>query len=214
MRIIGIAALLLIVVASAALAQSPYLYLFTYDDTGGGHKVGFGARSEAVLGHDSGDLSWGAHVFGPSEYGLVIYKENGKYGWDTDPGFYVLDARAPLAAGQTEVFEDIYLWAGNAVSLPSFQIHLDSFYMLPGSLGMTYAFDLVSVATGVTYNGPTHWGADSSTITLPFVTTDDPTKGYRFRATVTAPVPEPSSLLILSAACMAASGSRLRRRQR
>lgn len=197
---------ILLLFASAVVARDTYSYSFSYYD---GYKVTFDSSPGSTSDLDSNDVGWGSHAFLPSEYGLTIYKEKGKYGWNGDSGFYISDRRAPLIACQTEVYEDIYLWAGKEVSLPRFEVY-SSNYMSPA--GMTYSLDLISVPSGVTYTGKTHWTQNDKSIILPFITTEDPRNGYRFRATVTAPVPEPSSILGLLVGLASAGGILLRKR--
>ena len=63
----------------------------------------------------------------------------------------------------------------------------------------------------MTYTGPTQWGIDHGTITLPYYANYDGLTGYHFRMEFTA-VPEPSSLAALGGGVMGLLALRRRRR--
>jgi hypothetical protein len=207
MRNIAVMIVALALMVSAAIAQDDYSYMFHYYSGG---KTILESFPDSVQGLDDNDVLLLPSIWESTDWGVTIYKENGKNGWDSDSGYYVRDARSILQARQTEVFEGIYLWAGNDVTAPNLQLQLYDFYMSPG---MTYSLDLISIPNGVTYNGKTHWGINDRLITLPFITSDDPTKGYQFRVTVTTPVPEPSSILALLCGISGVGGMMWRKRK-
>lgn len=159
-----------------------------------------GYDGELMLGADnpSTQISFGAHkVFGVG-------------GWDHDTGFYIDDWRRSPAAGETLVFDEIYMWA--LPGTPKQDMLLYQFDVW-GPNGWAYKLKLVSIPAGITYNGPREWSAAGDVITLPFYATADGTTGYKFRAEVTAPVPEPSSLLALVSGLAGVGGFALRRRK-
>ena len=191
----------LVAFPSVALA---YEFLYHTDYT----VVSFGGWSGASRGSDSHDLAY-TSAFGTSEFYALFYKQHGVDGWDADNCFLVRDARPLLQAGQTEIFNDLYIWAGTAATPQTMP-----FSMYPGASfpGFTYTLRLVQIPVGVSYTGPTQWDQNHGPISLPFYATDNPLTGYRFQAVVTA-VPEPSSMLALVAG-MGVMGAAFRRRSR
>lgn len=119
----------------------------------------------------------------PSGILVGIYKQNGT-GWTAPTGFYRNELRETVATGNTAVIEDIYLWATPDVQ----QTDLHLCQITPPLLaeGLSYKLKLMSVPNGVTYNGPTEWGASDKVITLPFYSTNDGTTGYKFKIEITA----------------------------
>jgi hypothetical protein len=202
-------ALALVLTASAAVAQSPYSYYLHYHSNTL-QKAILQSNPESVLGYDKWDAGLGNPPwFGPDSITVAVHKENGKYGWDADSEYLVKESRSPLASNQTEVFEDIYLWAQPAAAPGNLGLSIYQYNLAPG---VTYTLRLVAIPQGVTYTGPTEWTGMHDPITLPFYSTDNPLTGYRFRAEFTA-IPEPSSLLALFGGLAGLGGMRLRRRR-
>lgn len=136
----------------------------------------------------------------------AAYKINGHEGWNGANGFYGGDDRGAIATGQT-ITEDIYVWASTGTSPERIKVAQG----LSGVAGINYTLDLVSIPTGIIYNGLTHWTTPGAII-LPFYSTDNGLTGYHFQATFTA-VPEPSSILALVGGIVGFGGIALRRRR-
>lgn len=190
-----------------ALADS-YVYRFDYTSDFG--HTAFTAWPGDSRGNDSHDVTV-TSISSSGTY-LLFRKQGGVEGWDANDCFLSRDARPALQAGETEVFNDLYYWAGSA-SAPRDVLKMGIWEsVLPP--GVTYRLLLVQIPTGVTYTGPTEWGPEHiGNIALPFFATDDFSKSYKFQAIITAPVvPEPSSLLAL--ACGTGLGAIVLRRRR
>lgn len=128
----------------------------------------------------------------PKPFYAATYKSNGSDSWNAGNGFYTVDSRPALSAGQT-LIEDIYVWAAPDAAA-------DNIAVGAGGGGydnsaVTYTLRLISIPNGVTYNGLTEW-TKSAQIVLPFYSTTNGLTGYHFQAQLTA-VPEPSSVLAL-----------------
>ena len=201
----------LILLAPVVAFAAGYAYQFVYVNNDG-RKIPFGTVPFPDAGpgrdYETGPIST---VSAPFMIALAIYKENGINGWDGPTGFYGSDDRGLLQPGQTDIIGDIYLWAGTAVTPQALQLWTDQYRLDPG---LTYKLRLVQVPVGITYTGPREWGPNHGTITLPFFATDDFMKGYMFQAEITAPVPEPSSLLALAGGLTGVVGYKLKRRRK
>ncbi len=139
---------------------------------------------------------------------LAFYKQAGIDGWDGPTGFFVTDSRTPISGGTTRS-EEFYLWARVGASVQPLRLYQDMHPYLPS--GVSYKLVLVSVPAGVDYTGPTQWGIDHGTITLPYYANYDGLTGYHFRMEFTA-VPEPSSIAALGGGVMGLLALRKRRR--
>lgn len=195
---------LLVSVAACANAADNSYY-FDYDC---GTHCAFKSISGATNGQDSYDIPL---YPGPQSNmaNVAIYKINGVDGWDSNNGFYALDVRDQLQPGQTVTVSNICVWAGPQAQ--GQKIYLTQFSGLLDQ-GLSYKLKLISVPTGINYQGPYEWGPGNVNITLPFFSTDDGTKGYKFQAVLTA-VPEPSSMLALFGGITAVGGLALKRRK-
>jgi len=201
-----VALALTMIVASCMAFGDTYGYEFAYGWNDG--HMSFESDAGASRGYDSHDIKTLAS--NASLTYLVFRKQRGVDGWDADDCFLARDARPVLDAGQTEVFNGLYLWAGTNATPEDFEL-----YIVVGGLyspQMTYTLRLVQIPTGITYTGPTEWGPNHGTISLPFFATDDFSKGYKFQVEITAPVPEPSSVLPLAVGITGLGGLVLRRR--
>ncbi len=189
MKLKAILVFLLLSTITGRCFATQYTYFFEYRTTDPGWKMSFN-----TWGSDSYEVGRDYPMTGGSyPVNVGLYKETGVQGWDGPSGFYILDARAPLAAGDTAI-QTIYLWASGQTASQNLNLYQSNSYSL--SPGLTYKLSLVSLPVGIIYTGPREWGADHGTITLPFYAAEDGTTGYKFLATITA-VPEPSSLLAL-----------------
>lgn len=202
----------LLIVASSQMALGQYQYGLNYESNGG-IKIIFGTSDESEIGLDGGDVLWDSSIISQldNSINLGIYKETGQEGWNGDPGFLVREMRPALQAGETAVIREIYLWAGTAVQPTDLELNM----LLPPELspGLSYRLMLMSIPDSVTYKGPTDWGPETTSIVLPFYSTDDGTTGYRFHAVITA-VPEPSSVVALMAALACTGTMTLKRKIR
>lgn len=197
----------LILAAPSAAVPVEYSYSFVYMNNNGGYKSVFATLPFADAGPGYDYELPNTTPFRPVEIALTFYKENGGDGWDGPTGFYVDDYQACLQPGQTAVVGDIYLWAGPAVTPTNLQLYIFESHLDPG---LTYKLRLVQIPLGITYTGPREWGPNHGVISLPFFATDDFTKGYMFRAEITA-VPEPSSLVALAGSLFGLGMFQLRR---
>ena len=211
-RILLVVSLLTVLVQQACTAEYNFNLYYRASGTDPytpGAKALFWSQPGATDGHDNE----APLLAGPDAAGinLAIYKTNGSDGWNVASGWYVTDIRGPLESGQAAVIDSIFLWAGTQALNQDLQLYLHELpYLSPG---LTYRLSLVSIPNGVTYTGPREWGPDHDTITLPFYATDNGTTGYKFRAELTAPVPEPSSLFGIAAGLLGLGGFVLRRRR-
>ncbi len=140
---------------------------------------------------------------------VAIYKTNGVQGWDSADGFYTIDGRATLLAGQTAI-DDVYAWASSGGLPPG--LSTMTFSASGGGDGGTLTIELVSVPSGITYTGPTEW-TNSVNVTLPMYVASDYAAGltgYHFELINTA-VPEPSSIITLAGGMIGMAGFALRR---
>jgi hypothetical protein len=203
-RTLSLVCLLLSVMPSTLHAQ--YDYVFIYDNASYADNIAFGTASGWTVGYD-GEVR--LSVSAKQSY-CGIYKQNGQDGWNGSTGWYEQDIRPAISAGET-VVENVYLWAGTLA--PAGDLHLYQVYSPILAEGMTYSLRLVQIPVGVTYTGPTEWGPDHGTIILPFYATDNPLTGYKFEAEITAPVPEPSSILALAGGIAGLGGLAMRRKR-
>ena len=138
---------------------------------------------------------------------LAFYKQSGVHGWNRESGFYMTDRLPAIQPGATTT-DDFYLWGQPGSAVQDFGM---SKVLAGATEGVTYKLWLLSVPHGVTYTGPTQWGIDHGTITLPYYANYDGLTGYHFRMEFTA-VPEPSSLAALGGGMMGLLTLRRRRR--
>ena len=138
---------------------------------------------------------------------LAFYKQNGVHGWNRESGFYITDKLPGIQPGATTT-DDFYLWGQPGSAAQDFSM---SKVLANTTEGVTYKLWLLSVPAGVDYTGPTQWGIDHGTITLPYYANYDGLTGYHFRMEFTA-VPELSSLAALGGGMMALLALRRRRR--
>ena len=141
---------------------------------------------------------------------LAFYKQNGVRGWDHQTGFYVTDYLPAVQPGVATI-DDFYIWGQPGSAVQDLHLFFDNWLKHALSPGVTYKLWLLSVPQGVTYTGPTQWGIDHGTITLPYYANYDGLTGYHFRMEFTA-VPEPSSLAALGSGMMGLLALRRRRR--
>ncbi len=174
------------------------------------------ADSRAIDGYD---LSFDTLVdFGPMRAYVGTYhvcnQDTG--GWTGPTGFYKTDWRAPLSQspGSSQTWR-LYVWGDPTLpeSSPDIQVRFTSFSVEDPAIDLRLT--LVGRPEGVTggpvlgtvYTWP--WGYYLD-ITLPVIRTTNGLEGYVFDLTATV-VPEPSSLLALSAGLAGVVGA-LRRR--
>ena len=141
---------------------------------------------------------------------LAFYKQNGVHGWNRESGFYITDKLPGIQPGVTTT-DDFYLWGQPGSAVQDLHLFFDKWVEPIFSPGVTYKLWLLSVPAGVDYTGPTQWGIDHGTITLPYYANYDGLTGYHFRMEFTA-VPEPSSLAALGGGVMSLLALRRRRR--
>ncbi len=174
----------------------------------------FGVDGEALDGCDSIDTQ-----IRDEPLPLVgVYKVTGEDGWDGPAGFYARDTRAPIpavvGAQKTWLF---YTWIDSRLEgeVPWFALGWVSPWGAPSDIGVTIT--LLKKPDGVS-GGPalgTTWDLSAKPfggVQLPPFKTSDGREGYLFALTATV-VPEPSSLLALSAGLAGMAGA-LRRRLR
>ncbi|MHB9036320.1 MAG: hypothetical protein ACYC64_06610 [Armatimonadota bacterium] len=211
----GIALILGLQLASVMLAPQAhadgynYFLAFKASTTpgSGGYKTCFMTREGTSAGYDNESLV----TFDQNSINLGQYKKTGAGGWNGINGFYVEDVRSPLVIGQSLV-GDFYVWAGSGMHNQSIYLYLDNISGI--SPALTYTLQLIDIPNGVTYTGrPTEWAFGYQSIELPFYSTTDGTTGYKFRVTLSAPVPEASGLSTLISGLVGTVGFALRRRR-
>jgi hypothetical protein len=136
--------------------------------------------------------------------GLCLeYREQGAAGWAGATGYYSSDYRAPYVPGQRKSYGNIYLWGKNVTLSTPYRI---GFQTAPGVVtgnptGYTGHLVLDYVPAECQWDGNTDFWLDLSVtnhLVLPTIVTDDPLQGTRFHIDVYAPVPEPSSVLVIA----------------
>jgi len=133
--------------------------------------------------------------------------------WVGQTGFYSRVVQPLLAPMETRIWDGMYAWA-QGQGVPG---GLVRHFWSPGGYwpptGYTAQLVLDYVPPDLSYDGPVvfDFGAESRYFELPVPNVTDPLQGTRMHIAVTAPVPEPSSLLALSAGLAGLVGA-LRRR--
>ena len=144
--------------------------------------------------------------------GQVPYNYTGKVGmtalhyrvhgdsWGGETGFYYKDYESPIPAGGSKTWWNIYVWAQN------FTPPGNRFFMLIGSPvyippnGYMSHIVLDYIPEYLNWTGPTEFDVDlhnGGYFDIPIPTVTNPLDGMRMHITVTAPIPEPSSLAAL-----------------
>jgi len=208
MRVLLLVTLLLLVL-QPAWGQS-YTYDLHYATAG--NYVSFRNYSPLWTDGYNGEILWPSDWPMATHVNFALYNVNGVNGWNGATGFYMDDNRSPLAAGQTRVIDNIYLWAGPNVQSQKIGIVRELGSISPD---VDMRLTLLYVPQGIDYSGPWQWNKTyllNAAVVLPFYSTSDGTTGYRFRLEFTA-VPEPSSLLALAGGVTGIGGLALRRRR-
>ena len=172
-----------------------YTSIGTRGEVGEGGSFRFGAMPFTKDGYDGQtprNLSGlqGAFVHG--------YRQNGP-GWAGPTGFYWEDYEAPIPAGGSKTWWDIYLWAQgytHSSQTATVTIPYSIAALVPRAL---LVLDYVPDSIG--WTGPIEYEIDMSVgafLQLPITTVTDPLQGTRMHFTVYAPIPEPTSLVALA----------------
>ncbi len=172
----------------------------------------FGTNSGAATGFDPLDRQ----LTVPRWSNVATYRAAEEGVWDGPTGFYSVEMRNPVVeVGATEAW-DVLVW--NSLALPAsadeLVLHWDG---VKEPLGYLVTLTLVKKPSGISAGPPegTEWVLTARPyaplrVALPTVRVADGRDGYVFRMTATL-VPEPSSLLALSAGLAGMAGA-LRRR--
>ncbi len=148
-------------------------------------------------------------------YSLHFYREQGP-DWLGPSGFYYGVFKTPLAPMESKTWDGIYAWASGAEAPAGVASYLFS----PGGArppaGYTARLELDYVPPELGYTGPWTFPFDPGypwgvLFDIPVPNVTDPLQGTRMHIVVTAPVPEPSSLLALSAGLAGMAGVMRRR---
>ncbi|MHB9036321.1 MAG: hypothetical protein ACYC64_06615 [Armatimonadota bacterium] len=177
-------AILLLLALSATCFGSDYqykVYYHTKGDSACGTKMIVGSNPEATNGFDF-EHPWAGST--PDGVLIGIHNTNGVDGWSGNTGFYVDDYRPTPTQGNTITISNIYVWANVGVASQNMHLYLDSAPRI--GTDATCKLSLVSVPSGVTYNGPTEWSLPHGDIVLPFYSTSDGMTSYKFKIEITA----------------------------
>ena len=174
-----------------------------------------GVSSAATDGYDSADdwlITSGSRMY------VGTHHVNGVYGWTGETGFYSSDIRAPLQMQPgTSKLWTLYVWADPSVPADASytRLYWDNYYALSDQL--SFSIRVKANPAGVT-GGPavgTQWDLSAQphgVLTLPVFRTSNGLEGYAFDFTATV-IPEPPSLLALSAFLAPLAGLAVRRRR-
>ncbi len=133
-------------------------------------------------------------------------------GWSGPKAFYAKDFRAPLAPGQTKVWEPIHLWAHpEYYGQETMSISFLADAAFPPPIDYAYTLELLYVPPGMINAPPvgTQWPITDGalTVTVPTYASYDGMGAYQFALRI-SPIPEPAAGALLALAAGA-----LRRRR-
>ncbi len=168
--------------------------------------VGFGCRDYAADGYDWYDSDLvGIDLSTRKGVGAAFHRTAAQ-GWDGPEGFYQDDIRTHIAPGASKTWDGIYAWV-NGVEVPGNVTPYVVSPLLPDLGGLQARLVLDYVPPHLGYTGPTEFELDLNytLLPLPVPNVTDPLLGTRMHITVTM-VPEPSSLLALSAGLAGMAG--------
>jgi hypothetical protein len=153
---------------------------------------------------------------GKSGKAIALYREYGD-NWAGETGFYYADYELPIVAGESKTWWNIYLWAQNYTTSGNTDVIIGTVTAaVPpqgyvGHLVIDYMPDYLNYTGDRAFDIDLHKG---KVISLPVPTVTNPLDGIRMHLTVTAPLPEPSSLAALGFGVLPVAGVALRRRRR
>ncbi len=175
--------------------------------------IGFGCRDYSADGCDPYDNYWGGIDWSARKGGAAAFYRTAAQGWDGPEGIYTADIRSHIAPGASKTWDGVYAWV-NGVEMPGSVTPYVVRPLLPDLEGLQARLVLDYVPPHLGYTGPTEFELDLNytLVPLPVPNVTDPLLGTRMHITVTM-VPEPSSLLALSAGLAGMAGA-LRRRLR
>jgi hypothetical protein len=144
---------------------------------------------------------------------LLLYRENGP-GWTGPTGFYSSDLEAPIPFGGSKTWWDMYLWSQGWTPPDNIMtVWVNNAYR-PFILRAVLVVDYVPESLG--WTGPMEYQLDMGQdyfIPLPVPTVTDPLQGTRMHITVYPLIPEPGSLVALTAGILGLAWRRKRQAQ-
>ena len=181
----------------------------------------FGAGDMYDDGWDSGGEIWtdSSYYLQYQEAFLRFYKING-IDWDGPTGYYYWMFMSPIMPGESKTWSDLYLWSHDYTPPEGNRIQI---YIRPQDEpwrppdGYTLQLVLDYVPASANWDGPMEYMFDINApelFYLPIIETDDPLSGTKLHFTVTAPVPEPSSIVTLTFGLLPIGIAEIRRRRR
>jgi hypothetical protein len=179
-RVSLLATAILLMLPLVAVAGD-YAFVFNVCAVCGG--TWLGVWSDATDGYDADLDVVAVHCYGSGN--AMTYHVNGQDGWAGPTGFYVVDARAPLAPNESKTFAPLYVWVGPTYTEPTMTLEVYADDVLIPPADRTYTLELLYVPPGITGAPPVHtvWTLPLSGtfyLPLPAWRTEDGLTGYQF----------------------------------